>query len=309
MRILVTGAAGFLGSHFSDKYLAQGHEILAVDNFFTGNRSNIRHLMDNPNFEMLRHDITQPLIVEVDAIANFACPASPIQYQKFPVQTIKTSILGITNMLGLAKRLNIKIMQASTSEVYGDPSISPQTESYWGNVNPIGIRACYDEGKRVAETIMFDYQRQYGTKIKVARIFNTYGPRMSLDDGRVVTNFVGQALRNQPITIYGDGMQTRSFCFVDDLINGLSALFDSSDDVTGPINIGNPREFTMVELANLVVKMTNSNSKIEFVALPQDDPRQRKPDISVAKSVLGWEPKVDLESGLLKTIEYLQTQI
>ena len=309
MRILVTGAAGFLGSHFSDKYLAQGHEILAVDNFFTGNRKNIRHLMDNANFEMLRHDITQPLIVEVDAIANFACPASPIQYQKFPVQTIKTSILGITNMLGLAKRLNIKIMQASTSEVYGDPSISPQTESYWGNVNPIGIRACYDEGKRVAETIMFDYQRQYGTKIKVARIFNTYGPRMSLDDGRVVTNFVGQALRNQPITIYGDGMQTRSFCFVDDLINGLSALFDSSDDVTGPINIGNPREFTMVELANLVVKMTNSNSKIEFVALPQDDPRQRKPDISVAKSVLGWEPKVDLESGLLKTIEYLQTQI
>jgi len=309
MRILVTGAAGFLGSHFSDKYLAQGHEILAVDNFFTGNRRNIRHLMDNANFEMLRHDITQPLIVEVDAIANFACPASPIQYQKFPVQTIKTSILGITNMLGLAKRLNIKIMQASTSEVYGDPAISPQTESYWGNVNPIGIRACYDEGKRVAETIMFDYQRQYGTKIKVARIFNTYGPRMSLDDGRVVTNFVGQALRNQPITIYGDGMQTRSFCFVDDLINGLSALFDSSDDVTGPINIGNPREFTMVELANLVVKMTNSNSKIEFVALPQDDPRQRKPDISVAKSVLGWEPKVDLESGLLKTIEYLQTQI
>jgi UDP-glucuronate decarboxylase len=309
MRILVTGAAGFLGSHFSDKFLAQGHEILAVDNFFTGNRSNIRHLMDNPNFEMLRHDITQPLIVEVDAIANFACPASPIQYQKFPVQTIKTSILGITNMLGLAKRLNIKIMQASTSEVYGDPAISPQTESYWGNVNPIGIRACYDEGKRVAETIMFDYQRQYGTKIKVARIFNTYGPRMSLDDGRVVTNFVGQALRNQPITIYGDGMQTRSFCYVDDLINGLSALFVSSDDVTGPVNIGNPREFTMVELANLVVKMTNSNSKIEFVTLPQDDPRQRKPDISVAKSLLGWEPKVDLESGLLKTIEYLQTQI
>jgi UDP-glucuronate decarboxylase len=309
MRILVTGAAGFLGSHFSEKYLENGHEILAVDNFFTGNRSNIRHLMDNPNFELLRHDITQPLIVEVDAIANFACPASPIQYQKFPVQTIKTSILGITNMLGLAKRLNIKIMQASTSEVYGDPAISPQTETYWGNVNPIGIRACYDEGKRVAETIMFDYQRQYGTKIKVARIFNTYGPRMSLDDGRVVTNFVGQALRNQSITIYGDGMQTRSFCYVDDLINGLSALFDSSEDVTGPINIGNPREFTMVELANLVVKLTNSNSKIEFVALPQDDPRQRKPDISVANSVLGWEPKVDLESGLLKTIEYLQTQI
>ena len=309
MRILVTGASGFLGSHFAEKYLDKGHEILAVDNFFTGNRANIRHLMENPNFELLRHDVTQPLIVEVDAIANFACPASPIQYQKFPVQTIKTSILGITNMLGLAKRLNIKIMQASTSEVYGDPSISPQTETYWGNVNPIGIRACYDEGKRVAETIMFDYNRQYGTKIKIARIFNTYGPRMSLDDGRVVTNFVGQALRNQPITIYGDGLQTRSFCFVDDLINGLSALFDSSEDVTGPINIGNPREFTMIELADLVIKLTNSKSKIEFLPLPQDDPRQRKPDITVAAKILGWEPKIELESGLLKTIEYLQTQI
>jgi UDP-glucuronate decarboxylase len=309
MRILVTGASGFLGSHFAEKYLAKGHEILAVDNFFTGNRANIRHLMDNPNFELLRHDVTQPLIVEVDAIANFACPASPIQYQRFPVQTIKTSILGITNMLGLAKRLNIKIMQASTSEVYGDPSVSPQTETYWGNVNPIGIRACYDEGKRVAETIMFDYNRQYGTRIKIARIFNTYGPRMSLDDGRVVTNFVGQALRNQPITIYGDGLQTRSFCFVDDLINGLSALFDSNEDVTGPINIGNPREFTMLELATLVIKLTNSKSEIVFVALPQDDPRQRKPDITVAKNILGWEPQIQLENGLVKTIEYLQTQI
>jgi UDP-glucuronate decarboxylase len=309
MRILVTGASGFLGSHFAEKYLDKGHEILAVDNFFTGNRANIRHLMDNSNFELLRHDVTQPLIVEVDAIANFACPASPVQYQKFPVQTIKTSILGITNMLGLAKRLNIKIMQASTSEVYGDPSISPQTETYWGNVNPIGIRACYDEGKRVAETIMFDYNRQYGTKIKIARIFNTYGPRMSLDDGRVVTNFVGQALRNQPITIYGDGLQTRSFCFVDDLINGLSALFDSNEDVTGPINIGNPREFTMLELATLVIKLTNSKSEITFVALPQDDPRQRKPDITVAKNILGWEPQIQLENGLIKTIEYLQTQI
>ena len=309
MRILVTGAAGFLGSHFAEKYLNEGHEILAVDNFFTGKRLNIHHLIDNHNFEMLRHDITQPLIVEVDAIANFACPASPIQYQKYPVQTIKTSILGITNMLGLAKRLNIKLMQASTSEVYGDPSITPQTESYWGNVNPIGIRSCYDEGKRAAESIMFDYQRQYGSKIKVARIFNTYGPRMSLDDGRVVTNFVGQALRNQPITIYGDGMQTRSFCYVDDLIDGLSALFDSNENVTGPINIGNPREFSMIELADLVVSLTNSSSKVEFVSLPQDDPRQRKPDISMAKRLLGWEPKVDLESGLLKTIEYLQTQI
>jgi len=309
MRILVTGAAGFLGSHFAEKYLNEGHEILAVDNFFTGKRLNINHLIDNPNFEILRHDITQPLIVEVDAVANFACPASPIQYQKYPVQTIKTSILGITNMLGLAKRLNIMLMQASTSEVYGDPSITPQTESYWGNVNPIGIRSCYDEGKRAAESIMFDYKRQYETKIKVARIFNTYGPRMSLDDGRVVTNFVGQALRNRPITIYGDGTQTRSFCYVDDLIDGLSALFDSNQNVTGPINIGNPSEFSMIELANLVVALTNSSSKIEFVTLPQDDPRQRKPDISMAKSLLGWEPKVDLESGLLKTIEYLQTQI
>ena len=309
MRILVTGASGFLGSHFAEKYLDKGHEILAVDNFFTGNRANIRHLMDNPNFELLRHDVTQPLIVEVDAIANFACPASPVQYQKFPVQTIKTSILGITNMLGLAKRLNIKIMQASTSEVYGDPTISPQTETYWGNVNPIGIRACYDEGKRVAETIMFDYNRQYGTKIKIARIFNTYGPRMSLDDGRVVTNFVGQALRNQPITIYGDGLQTRSFCFVDDLINGLSALFDSNEDVKGPINIGNPREFTMLELATLVIKLTNSKSELIFTTLPQDDPKQRKPDITKAKEVLGWSPEVALEDGLVKTIEYLKTQI
>jgi UDP-glucuronate decarboxylase len=275
LRILVTGAAGFLGSHFAEKYLNEGHEILAVDNFFTGKRLNIHHLIDNPNFEILRHDITQPLIVEVDAVANFACPASPIQYQKYPVQTIKTSILGITNMLGLAKRLNIKLMQASTSEVYGDPSITPQTESYWGNVNPIGIRSCYDEGKRAAESIMFDYQRQYATKIKVARIFNTYGPRMSLDDGRVLTNFVGQALRNQPITIYGDGMQTRSFCYVDDLIDGLSALFDSNENVTGPINIGNPREFSMIELADLVVSLTNSSSKVEFGSLPQDDPRQR----------------------------------
>jgi UDP-glucuronate decarboxylase len=309
MRILVTGASGFLGSHFAEKYLDKGHEILAVDNFFTGNRANIRHLMDNPNFELLRHDVTQPLIVEVDAIANFACPASPVQYQKFPVQTIKTSILGITNMLGLAKRLNIKIMQASTSEVYGDPTISPQTETYWGNVNPIGIRACYDEGKRVAETIMFDYNRQYGTKIKIARIFNTYGPRMSLDDGRVVTNFVGQALRNQPITIYGDGLQTRSFCFVDDLINGLSTLFDSNENVKGPINIGNPREFTMLELANLVIKLTNSKSELIFTTLPQDDPKQRKPDITKAKEVLGWSPEVALEDGLVKTIEYLKTQI
>jgi UDP-glucuronate decarboxylase len=309
MRILVTGAAGFLGSHFAEKYLQAGHEVLGVDNFFTGNRANIKHLLDDSNFELLRHDVTQPLIVEVDAIANFACPASPIQYQKFPVQTIKTSILGITNMLGLAKRLNVKIMQASTSEVYGDPVVSPQSETYWGNVNPIGIRACYDEGKRVAETIMFDYNRQYGVEIKVARIFNTYGPRMAIDDGRVVTNFVAQALRGEPISIYGDGSQTRSFCYVDDLINGLSALFDSSEDISGPINIGNPREFTMIELANLVIKLTNSKSELIFTTLPMDDPKQRKPDITKAKESLGWSPEVALEDGLVKTIEYLKTQI
>jgi UDP-glucuronate decarboxylase len=309
MRILVTGAAGFLGSHFAEKYLAEGHEILGVDNFYTGQRININHLMDDSNFEMLRHDITQPLIVEVDAIANFACPASPIQYQRFPVQTIKTSILGITNMLGLSKRLNIKIMQASTSEVYGDPDISPQVETYWGNVNPIGIRACYDEGKRVAETIMFDYHRQYGTKIKIARIFNTYGPRMSLNDGRVVTNFIGQALQNEPITIYGDGSQSRSFCYVDDLVSGLSSLFDSPQEVLGPINIGNPVEFTMIELANIIIQLTNSNSKLIFEELPQDDPKQRKPDITKAKEILAWSPATALQDGLVKTIEYLSTQI
>ena len=309
MRILVTGAAGFLGSHFAEKYLSEGHEVLGVDNFYTGQRININHLMDDSNFEMLRHDITQPLIVEVDAIANFACPASPIQYQRFPVQTIKTSILGITNMLGLAKRLNIKIMQASTSEVYGDPDISPQVETYWGNVNPIGIRACYDEGKRVAETIMYDYHRQYGTKIKIARIFNTYGPRMSLNDGRVVTNFIGQALRNEPITIYGDGSQSRSFCYVDDLVLGLSSLFDSPQDVLGPINIGNPVEFTMIELANIIIKLTNSNSKLIFEELPQDDPKQRKPDITKAQEILAWSPTTALQDGLVKTIEYLSTQI
>jgi len=309
MRILVTGAAGFLGSHFAEKYLAEGHEILGVDNFYTGQRININHLMDDSNFEMLRHDITQPLIVEVDAIANFACPASPIQYQRFPVQTIKTSILGITNMLGLSKRLNIKIMQASTSEVYGDPDISPQVETYWGNVNPIGIRACYDEGKRVAETIMFDYHRQYGTKIKIARIFNTYGPRMSLNDGRVVTNFIGQALRNEPITIYGDGSQSRSFCYVDDLVSGLSSLFDSPQEVLGPINIGNPVEFTMIELANIIIQLTNSNSKLIFEELPQDDPKQRKPDITKAQEILAWSPTTALQDGLVKTIEYLSTQI
>jgi UDP-glucuronate decarboxylase len=309
MRILVTGAAGFLGSHFAEKYLDAGHEILALDNFYTGKRDNISHLQDNPRFETLRHDITQPLIVEVDAIANFACPASPIQYQRYPVQTIKTSVVGMTNMLGLAKRLNVKILQASTSEVYGDPSVSPQSEDYWGNVNPIGIRACYDEGKRVAETLMFDYNRQYGVKIKVARIFNTYGPRMAIDDGRVVTNFVAQALRGEPLTIYGDGSQTRSFCYVDDLIKGLSALFDSPEDVIGPINVGNPKEFTILQLAEIVKRLTNSKSEIIFKPLPSDDPKQRKPDIAKARAVLGWSPAIELEEGLVKTIDYLRTQI
>jgi len=309
VRILVTGAAGFLGSHFAEKYLDAGHEILALDNFYTGKRDNIGHLQANPRFEVLRHDITQPLIVEVDAIANFACPASPIQYQRYPVQTIKTSVVGMTNMLGLAKRLKVKILQASTSEVYGDPTISPQSEDYWGNVNPIGIRACYDEGKRVAETLMFDYNRQYGVEIKVARIFNTYGPRMAIDDGRVVTNFVAQALRGEPLTIYGDGSQTRSFCYVDDLIKGLSALFDSPKDVIGPVNVGNPKEFTILQLAEIVKRLTNSNSEIVSKPLPQDDPKQRKPDITKAKEVLGWSPEVALEDGLIKTIEYLRTQI
>ena len=309
MRILVTGAAGFLGSHFAEKYLEAGHEILALDNFYTGKRENISHLQDNPRFETLRHDITQPLIVEVDAIANFACPASPIQYQRYPVQTIKTSVVGMTNMLGLAKRLHIKILQASTSEVYGDPSVSPQREDYWGNVNPIGTRACYDEGKRVAETLMFDYNRQYGVDIKVARIFNTYGPRMAIDDGRVVTNFVAQALRGEPLTIYGDGSQTRSFCYVDDLVKGLSALFDSPKEVNGPINIGNPKEFTILQLAEIVKKLTNSSSEIISHPLPSDDPKQRKPDISKAREILGWNPEVELEEGLIKTIDYLQTQI
>ena len=309
MRILVTGAAGFLGSHFSEKYLFSGHEILAVDNFFTGKKENIAHLMDDKNFELLRHDITQPLIVEVDAIANFACPASPIQYQKHPVQTIKTSVIGMTNMLGLAKRLGIKIMQASTSEIYGDPSVTPQPESYWGNVNPIGIRSCYDEGKRVAETLMFDYERQYSVQIKIARIFNTYGPRMSLDDGRVVTNFIGQALRNQPITIYGDGSQTRSFCYVDDLVEGLSALFDSSDEIKGPVNIGNPNEMTILNLADLILRLTNSKSQIELKPLPENDPHQRCPDITQAKEQLKWKPTTEIEKGLIKTINFLKDKV
>ena len=309
MRILVTGAAGFLGSHFAEKYLNEGHEIVAVDNYYTGTKDNVMHLTTNPKFELIRHDIVQPLTVEVDAIANFACPASPIHYQRYPVQTIRTSVIGVTNLLDLANRLGIKILQASTSEVYGDPKIKVQDESYWGNVNPIGIRSCYDEGKRVAETLMFDYHRQYGVEIKVARIFNTYGPRMALNDGRVVTNFILQALLGKPITIYGDGLQTRSFGFVSDTIDGLSKLFDSSATILGPINIGNPREFTIRELATEVIRLTNSNSELVQKPLPMDDPLQRKPDITLARMKLGWEPVVQLEEGLRLTIEDVRSKL
>ncbi len=306
MKILVAGAAGFLGSHLSDALIAQGHEVLGVDNLYTGSKENIRHLLDNNHFEFLRHDVTFPLFVEVDAIYNLACPASPVHYQKHPVQTIKTSLIGAINLLGLAKRTGAKILQASTSEVYGDPLLSPQSEDYWGNVNPIGVRACYDEGKRASETLFFDYWRQYQVRIKVARIFNTYGPRMALDDGRVVSNFVVQALQNQPISIYGDGSQTRSFCFVSDLIQGLVKMMDSPDDFVGPTNLGNPGEFTIKQLAELIVRMTGSTSTITFHPLPLDDPRQRKPDIRNAELHLGWKPTVDLENGLQSTIEYFK---
>lgn len=309
MRILITGGAGFLGSHLSRKFIKEGHEVLAVDNYYTGSKTNVQDLLSNPNFELLRHDVTMPLFVEVDAIVNMACPASPVHYQKFPVQTTKTSVLGAINMLGLAKRLNIPILQASTSEVYGDPEINPQVESYWGNVNPIGIRSCYDEGKRVAETLFVDYQRQYNLEIKIARIFNTYGPRMAIEDGRVVSNFVIQALKNQPITIYGDGSQTRSFCYVSDLVDGISKLLFSNKSITGPINLGNPNEFTMLELAETVIELTNSKSEIQFFDLPQDDPKQRKPDISLAKNQLEWEPAVQLKEGLQLTIEDFSNRI
>lgn len=309
MRILVTGGAGFLGSHLCERLLLEDHEVLAVDNFYTGSKTNINHLMENRNFEILRHDVTMPLFVEVDAIMNLACPASPVHYQKHPVQTTKTSVMGAINMLGLAKRLSIPIFQASTSEVYGDPTLSVQDETYWGNVNPIGIRACYDEGKRVAETLFFDYHRQFQTEIKVARIFNTYGPRMDLRDGRVVSNFIVQALQNQPITIYGDGEQTRSFCYVSDLIDGFMAMMKTKSDVTGPINLGNPREFTMLELANQIIDLTNSNSPLVFLPLPEDDPKQRKPDIQLAKNTLNFSPKVELREGLGRTIEDFSQRI
>ncbi len=302
--VLVTGGAGFLGSHLCDRLIAGGHDVICLDNFFTGAKQNIDHLLSHPRFEMMRHDITFPLYVEVDEIYNLACPASPIHYQHDPVQTTKTSVHGAINMLGLAKRLKCRIFQASTSEVYGDPSVHPQTEDYWGNVNPVGPRSCYDEGKRCAETLFFDYYRQHRLEIKVARIFNTYGPRMHPNDGRVVSNFIVQALRGAPITIYGDGGQTRSFCYVDDLIEGFVRLMNSSAEVTGPINLGNPGEFTIRELAELTIEMTGSKSKLTFQPLPQDDPKQRRPDISRAEAQLGWRPTVPLREGLGKTIAY-----
>lgn len=304
-RILVTGGAGFLGSHLCDRLLAAGHDVLCVDNFFTGRRRNVEHLLDHPRFELMRHDVTFPLYVEVDEIYNLACPASPIHYQHDPVQTTKTSVHGAINMLGLAKRLRAKILQASTSEVYGDPEVHPQPESYWGKVNPIGMRSCYDEGKRCAETLFFDYWRQHRLRVKVVRIFNTYGPRMHPNDGRVVSNFIVQALRGDDITIYGDGTQTRSFCYCDDLLDGMVRAMATADDFTGPVNLGNPHEFTMLELAERVIGLTGSRSKLVFRPLPADDPRQRRPDITLAKQVLdGWEPTVPLEQGLSRTIAY-----
>jgi len=305
-RILVTGGAGFLGSHLCEQLLSKGHEVICVDNFYTGRRANIAHLIRDPYFEVLRHDICFPLYVEVDEIYNLACPASPIHYQFDPVQTTKTSVHGSINMLGLAKRVKARILQASTSEVYGDPLVHPQTENYWGNVNPVGLRSCYDEGKRCAETLFFDYHRQHKLQIKVARIFNTYGPRMHPNDGRVVSNFIMQALKGEDITVFGEGKQTRSFCYVDDLVDGLIKLMNSPDDFTGPVNLGNPVEFTILELAGKVIKMTGSRSQIVFQPLPPDDPTQRQPDISTAKSILNWAPKIQLQKGLKKTIEYFK---
>jgi UDP-glucuronate decarboxylase len=303
-RILVTGGAGFVGSHLCDSLLAQGHEVICLDNFYTGSRRNVAHLSANPNFTVLEHDVTNPVFVQVDEIYNLACPASPRHYQYDPVHTLKTSVLGAINVLGLAKRLNARVLQASTSEVYGDPDVHPQPESYWGHVNPTGIRACYDEGKRSAETLFFDYNRRHGIEIKVARIFNTYGPRMHPNDGRVVSNFIVQALRGEPITIYGDGSQTRSFCFVADLIDGFVRFMNTSKDIIGPINLGNPTEFTVFELAQTVIALTGSRSKVVRLPLPADDPRQRQPDIGRARACLDWEPRIELETGLRKTIDY-----
>ncbi len=303
MRILVTGGAGFIGSHLSEKLIALGHEVVCVDNFFTGSKKNIGHLIQDTSFELIRHDVTFPLFLEVDGIFNLACPASPVQYQKNPVQTLKTNVHGAINILGMAKRLGVRVLQASTSEVYGDPSVSPQPETYWGNVNPIGIRSCYDEGKRAAETLFFDYQRQYALDIRVARIFNTYGPRMALDDGRVVSNFIVQALLNKDLTVYGSGDQTRSLCFVDDLVQGLIDLY-FTENISGPVNLGNPEPVTMLELAQEIITLTNSKSKVVFQDLPQDDPMMREPDVSRARELIDWNPKVKREEGLLKSIEY-----
>jgi UDP-glucuronate decarboxylase len=307
MKILVTGGAGFIGSHLCEKLVGAGHDVLCVDNYFTGSKANVAHLLGNPLFEVMRHDVTFPLYVEVDRIFNLACPASPIHYQFDPVQTTKTSVHGAINMLGLAKRVKARILQASTSEVYGDPEVHPQTEAYWGRVNPIGPRGCYDEGKRCAETLFFDYHRQHKLEIKVARIFNTYGPRMLPDDGRVVSNFIVQALRGQDVTIYGDGTQTRSFCYIDDLVAGLLKLMDSPAELTGPVNLGNPVEFTMRDLAEMTLKLTGSRSKLVFRPLPQDDPRQRQPDIALARTSLAWAPTVPLEEGLKRTIAYFRS--
>jgi len=308
MRILVTGGAGFLGSHLCDRLLEEGHEVICLDNFFTGRKRNVLHLLDNPQFELMRHDVIDPFKVEVDQIYNLACPASPIHYQYNAIKTIKTSVMGAINCLGLAKRVNARVFQASTSEVYGDPSVHPQPEAYWGHVNPIGIRSCYDEGKRCAETLFMDYHRQNNVDIRIVRIFNTYGPRMCPDDGRVVSNFIVQALRNQDITVYGEGRQTRSFCYCDDLIEGFLRLMNQ-DELTGPVNIGNPGEFTILELAEKVIAQTGSKSKVMFAPLPQDDPKQRQPDIKIAREKLGWEPKVSLDEGLKPTIAFFDKML
>jgi UDP-glucuronate decarboxylase len=308
MKILVTGGAGFLGSYLSERLLEQGHEVICLDNFYTGSKQNIQHLMSNPKFELIRHDVTFPLFIEVDGIFNLACPASPVHYQKNPVQTLKTSVHGAINMLGLAKRTGARILQASTSEIYGDPKISPQVEEYWGNVNPIGIRSCYDEGKRAAETLFFDYQRQHKTDIRVARIFNTYGPRMAMNDGRVVSNFIVQALSGDPITVYGDGSQIRSLCYVDDLITGLIALFDS-EDAKGPINLGNPEPISMKDLAEEIIVLSKSQSKVVYLELPVDDPKDRKPDIEKANRIIDWNPKINRKDGLIKTIEDFRNRL
>jgi UDP-glucuronate decarboxylase len=306
-RILITGGAGFLGSHLCDRLINKGNEILCLDNFFTGSKDNIVHLLSNPHFELIRHDITYPILIEVDQIYNLACPASPVHYQHNPIKTIKTNVMGTINMLGMAKRLNVKILQASTSEVYGDPDVHPQRENYWGRVNPIGPRSCYDEGKRAAECLMMDYHRQNNVKVKIARIFNTYGPRMAMNDGRVVSNFIVRALRGEDITVYGDGSQTRSFCYVDDMIDGLIIMMDSADSFLGPVNLGNLNEFRILDLAEAIIRKTGNRSKIVFCTLPQDDPMQRKPDISLAKEKLGWQPKINLDEGLNRTIAYFRT--